>query len=176
MGTTEKKEEEMIEVILRLPRRDEHERLVQWRNESRQWFFKPKTITLISHLKWYEGIRQDKNQTFYIIEADGIPVGTISLTLRGDRIAEYGRFLIAEAYRHKGYGKAALKALCEDAFERLGIKQIYGDVLNYNEAAIALVEGLGFRRDEEYQMMIYQGDRYWRVIRMAIHDTAFNTE
>lgn len=158
--------------------------LVKWRNENWQWFFSNEPVVLSEHLKWYSGVKRDKTQTFYIIKTGREPVGTISLALRGLDGGEYGRFLIAAPHRKQGYGEDALKTLCRDAFVRLRLARIYGDVLSYNKAAIALAKKLGFQQVEGYHRMIYRGDIYWPVMRLVItaerfkklHDPDFDTE
>lgn len=54
------------------------------------------------------------------------------------------RFLIAEDYQGKGYGKASVKLLLHHLHRKYGYDKIYLSVYEANEGAIALYQKLGF--------------------------------
>ena len=136
-------------VRLREPKSKEHKLLVEWRNEAAQFFFSNEPITLKSHKEWYKGVEDDPTQSFFMVEAvkAADPVGTIGLTDVGNGKGEYGRFLIAPEYRGSGFGRAAMGALLDYAFNELELTYVYGDIYAWNAQAISLDESLGFQRE-----------------------------
>jgi RimJ/RimL family protein N-acetyltransferase len=82
------------------------------------------------------------------IEADGRLVGTCTLAHLDEdhRRAELG-FALARTEQGKGYMRAALPALLDFAFERLGLHRVYADTDPRNERSIRALERLGFRRE-----------------------------
>jgi RimJ/RimL family protein N-acetyltransferase len=61
------------------------------------------------------------------------------------KTAEFGRLLLGEkAYRRKGYAEDGCRLLLRYAFSSLKLEEVYLDVYDRNEAAIALYERLGF--------------------------------
>lgn len=82
---------------------------------------------------------------WFMIEAAGIPVGTIALyeVSPERRTAEWGRFLIAPEARSRGYGRRALALLVEHARLR-GLLELRCEVLASNAVALALYRRLGF--------------------------------
>jgi RimJ/RimL family protein N-acetyltransferase len=76
----------------------------------------------------------------------GEPVGHVEL----DRIepgasAHVGRVIVAPARRGQGLGTALVEAVCRLAFEELGVGRVTLNVYEWNVAAIASYEKVGFR-------------------------------
>ena len=153
-------------VRLREPKSEEHKLLVKWRNEASEFFFFSESITLKSHREWYRGVEDDPTQLFLVAEAleTGEPIGTIGLTNIGRGRAEYGRFLIAPEYRGSGFGKDALATLLDYAFGELKLTYVYGDIRAWNEQAINLNIGLGFRSE----WIVFRDEDNCDKIRMSI--------
>lgn len=72
---------------------------------------------------------------WFVIEADGDPVGAIALYDRSadGAEAEWGRFVIARDQRRRGIGRAALAALVGRA-RALGVRRLRCEVLEGNSA------------------------------------------
>jgi GNAT superfamily N-acetyltransferase len=81
----------------------------------------------------------------WVIEADGRRVGTVFLGLRGGGAWLYD-ITIDEAERGKGYGRAAMTALEEEA-RRLGHDTIGLNVWGGNEVARGLYRSLGWAEE-----------------------------
>jgi RimJ/RimL family protein N-acetyltransferase len=65
------------------------------------------------------------------------------------------------AHRGQGYGKEAMSLVLNFAFNELNLHRIQLTVFGYNEPAIALYEGLGFRREGTYrEFMQRDGQRF----------------
>ena len=54
--------------------------------------------------------------------------------------------VISEKYRGKGYGKEALSVLMDYSFNKLGLHQLYSNVLEDNSVSIRLFESVGFEK------------------------------
>ena len=81
-----------------------------------------------------------------IDEALDQPVGYLWYGVRdreGDRFVMLCEFVILEAYRRRGYGTEALRAL-EEKVKELGMDRIILHVFGYNEAARALYKKVGY--------------------------------
>lgn len=94
----------------------------------------------------------DNADCWFVVEADGAPVGTIMLhgAAAAAAEAEWGRLVIAPEARGRGYGRRALVLLIEYA-RRIGLSRLRCEVLAGNTAAEAIYDELGFRetgRDE----------------------------
>jgi RimJ/RimL family protein N-acetyltransferase len=94
----------------------------------------------------------DNRDRWFVIEADGAPVGAITVhePPAGSTEAEWGRLVVAPEARGRGYGKRALTLLIEYA-RRTGLSRLRCEVLVGNAVAEAIYRELGFHetgRDE----------------------------
>lgn len=175
-------------VRLRFPEPADHRSLVKWRNENLRYFFSDEPVSLENHLDWYEQVSHDASQRFFVVEHESVqvvtdvdgpsyfprefsePVGTIGLANIDfrHRRAEYGRFLIAEEHRGKGYGKDALSTLLKLAFVTLGLHKVYGEILTRNTGALDLCQSLGFLQEGDLHDHVFKEGRFWDVTRVSI--------
>lgn len=158
-------------VRLRYPQNSDHSYLVELRNGNLQHFFSDTAVSLESHLSWYSKVEHSfPTVEFFVIERDGDAIGTIGLCniSQAHHRAEYGRFVIDECERGKGYGRAALLLLLDHAFGGLGLNKVYGDILATNEVAIKLDESLGFRQEAIFRGHVCKRGVYLDVVRMSI--------
>jgi diamine N-acetyltransferase len=184
-------------IRLRFPEPGDHLKLVKWRNENLQYFFSDEPVSMENHLDWYERVCHDASQRFFVIERkeepaefieagncgtyvphDALPVGTIGLQNIDfrHRCAEYGRFLVAEEYRGKGYGKDALATLLRFAFDTLGLHKVYGEILTRNSEALELCKSLGFLQSGIMPDHVFKQSQFWDVTRVAILAAEFDAE
>ena len=82
----------------------------------------------------------------FIIVADGQDVGVVSYNAIEEegRLTELDIWLAAEAYCGKGYGTAALEALCADLHEKYGDQEFLVRPSGRNRRAIAAYKKVGF--------------------------------
>ena len=109
---------------LRLADCDDEEFLLKIRNDNKEFFFNDKTIDPKEHRRWFNKELKKNYSFIYIIEEKGKAIGTISVDNIKDGKAELSRFVVWEAYRNCGYGKATL-----DKFKKIcrgfGVKLLY---------------------------------------------------
>lgn len=166
-------------VCLRRPpdRGWEHEMLVAWRNDpaNKPFFIEEEPISLDSHLAWWDKVRQDPCQRFYLIEAlddpdGGVLIGTTSLFDIDWRngTANYGRLLIYTPYRGKGYGLEAEYLLLDYAFNHLNLNKIWSEIFEYNDVALDLHQKTGFVIEGMFRQHVFKDGEYVDLVRIGL--------
>lgn len=168
----------------------DHELIVAWRNDpaSKPFFFEEEPISLESHLVWYEGVKSDPSQRYFVIESlvspagdtgvgehasleKPLPVGTIGL-LHIDprnRSAEFGRLLVGRPeYRRGGFAREAEFLLMNFAFNYLNLHKMWAEVIAGNEAALGLYREFGFVEEGVLRQQIFKGGRYVDIVRIGL--------
>lgn len=88
-------------------------------------------------------------QNFTIVrKEDDVAVGQVSFFNYNalNRSAEMG-VLIDPDQRKEGYGSEAMKVLIQHLFKFRDLNKVYGYTPEFNDAAVALLESLGFKND-----------------------------
>ena len=97
-----------------------------------------------------------------VIEVDGEPAGTMSWELvnRRSRIASVGGFAVAPAWRDRGVGLAAARALQRLLFAERGFHRLQMEVYGFNERGLRHAEHAGWVR-EGVRRRAYWRDETW---------------
>ncbi len=103
------------------------------------------------------------------IEKEGELIGVVSLS----RIRWYNRkseisVLIKKDWQGKGFGKEALSGIADFAFNRMNLHRLEAEVIEFNEASLKLIEGLGFRKEGILREAKYFNGKYWDIIRYGL--------
>jgi RimJ/RimL family protein N-acetyltransferase len=85
------------------------ERVRQLRNASREAFFDSREISADEQRAWFDRLI-DKPVEFYVIEEDGLVVGTISVT-DTPKGREIGNLVLDDAFRGRGLMRQAVEQL-----------------------------------------------------------------
>jgi RimJ/RimL family protein N-acetyltransferase len=109
--------------------------------------------------RYLRAVRRHTHAAVFVAEtADGI-VGRISLARdahpASEHVADLG-LMVAVGHRRQGVGRALMEA-AEAWAREVGVRKLELHVFPYNEAAIALYEGLGYEREG------YRRDHYRRT-------------
>ncbi|MCI8469274.1 MAG: GNAT family N-acetyltransferase [Eggerthellaceae bacterium] len=131
--------------------RSDADRIVAWRSrpENYRTFFNARPITLPEHLRWYETyLHDDTRIDFMIIDAEGNPIGTAGLSNINGKSCEVSYMIGDESSRGKGFAKEALRAMCELAFDEMGVEEVVARVLPSNHASMGVARGAGFLEAE----------------------------
>ncbi len=138
-------------VTLRPLEAGDSERLRGWRNqpEIARWMYSDHVIGPEEHARWFAGALADPRRRYWVIEADGAPVGLANLY---DLAPEHGRaswaYYVAEAsVRGKGVGAAVEFQVIEQVFGPLGLNKLWCEVLVDNAGVVRLHESFGFQRE-----------------------------
>lgn len=143
-------EREMSDGVVRLRevRPEDARRLYAWRMDesARPMFRSTAEVPFAAHERFMARYFADGNtDRWFVIEAEGEPVGTI--TLYGfspdGREAEWGRLVVDPALRGRGHARRALALVIEHA-RALGVRTLRCEVLEGNDVAAGLYRQAGF--------------------------------
>jgi RimJ/RimL family protein N-acetyltransferase len=105
----------------------------------------------------------------FVAEEGGRIVGRLSLARDPNpasaHVADLG-LMVAASHRRRGIGRGLLEAAVQWARES-GVRKLELHVLPHNEAAIALYEGFGFRREGVRKGQYRRNGRYLDAVLMA---------
>lgn len=107
--------------------------------------------------RWFDSHQGETTRYDAVIEADGVPVGTIGLLSidRKNSKAEYYIAMGETSYKGKGVAKEASKLILAYGFEELGLNRIYLFTEVDNIAAQKLFERVGFKREGILKQEVY---------------------
>ena len=107
--------------------------------------------------RWFDSHQGETTRYDAVIEADGVPVGTIGLLSidRKNSKAEYYIAMGETAYKGKGVAKEASRLILAYGFEELGLNRIYLFTEVDNIAAQKLFERVGFKREGILKQDVY---------------------
>lgn len=119
--------------------------LWRWRNdpETRRASFNQAEVPLEDHTRWFDESLARPDRRIYIVLADGADAGMVRLDLTGGEATV--NVNLAPERRGQGIGTRALRALCREAFEPLGLERLAAWVKADNVAARRAFERAGFR-------------------------------
>lgn len=90
-----------------------------------------------------------------------------------DRCGRIGKVLIAEAFRGRGYGKALIEATVQYAFYTLDLQKVTLGVFDFNEAAIACYERVGFQQERYIPNARKFGENDWHLKEMSLYKSSY---
>lgn len=135
-------------VTLRLVAEHDLKTILDWRNrdEARVWFKTSEKLSFDSHKRWYERYLAKDDDFFFMIEADGVPVGQCAIydIDRVARTAEIGRFLVAPDKAGHGYITRSCEELIHFGTRILGLPYLFLEVMEQNDRAIRIYKQCGF--------------------------------
>lgn len=153
-----------MRITIRKFERTDIPKKVEWVNnpENNQFLHYDIPICVEKTEKWFDSHLGENTRYDAVIEADGIPVGTIGL-LEIDRKNSKAEYYIAmgeTAFKGKGVAKEASRLILEYAFQTLGLNRIYLFTEVENETAQKLFERVGFVREGILRQDIISHCRY----------------
>ena len=119
-------------------------------------------LTVEKTEKWFASHESDNNRYDAVIEADGIPVGTIGLLSidRKNSKAEYYIAMGETEYKGKGIAKEASRLILAYGFEKLGLNRIYLFTETENTIAQQLFERVGFVKEGILKQDVFSHGRF----------------
>lgn len=140
-----------MKVTIRQFERTDIPKKVEWINnpENNKYLHYDIPICVEKTEKWFESHVGDNSRYDAIIEADGVPVGTIGLLSidKNNNKAEYYIAMGETSYKGKGVAKEASKLILKYAFDTLGLNRVYLHTEYDNIAAQKLFERVGFIKE-----------------------------
>ena len=99
--------------------------------------------------RYLRSIRRHPHAAVFVAETDGTIIGRLSIARdahpASDHVADVG-LMVDRGHRRRGAG-TALMVEAERWARQVGVRKLELHVFPYNEAAIALYEGLGYERE-----------------------------
>ena len=153
-----------MKVNIRRFERTDIPKKVEWINnpENNQFLHYDIPISIVGTERWYDSHQGEETRYDAVIEADGVPVGTIGL-LSIDRKNSKAEYYIAMGevdYKGKGVAKEASKLILAYGFETLGLNRIYLFTEVENISAQKLFERVGFVREGVIRQDIVSHGKY----------------
>ncbi|GGE71748.1 GNAT family N-acetyltransferase [Priestia taiwanensis] len=142
---------ENSEIRLREIEVEDLEFIRQLRNHDdiRKYFINQAIITEEQQRKWFLSYEQSTTDIMFVIEEknnDNRRVGTLALCNvdMGRNFGELGRGMIGKEGRGNNYYKKAMTMLCHYGIQVLGMKTLYGEILEFNAVPLKVVPTIGF--------------------------------
>ena len=146
------------QVVLRPLADGDRDRLLAWRNlpEVARWMYSDHAISAEEHDGWFVGALGDPRRRYWVIEANGTPVGLANLY---DLSPEHGRtswayYLADPSTRGQGIGAFVEYWVIEHVFGELGLNKLWCEVLVDNAPVWRLHEGFGFQREALFRQHV----------------------
>lgn len=138
-----------MKISLKRLTRNELELLMNWRmsDEVNRYLITSPKLTMEGQYKWFEKIKDDRTQIWWIIWVDDNPVGCMYLTnIDYDNLRCYGPgwFIIEKKHLNLKQTVALHRNCCDFVFNVLRLNRLYGDVMAENERVVQLVKLCGF--------------------------------
>ena len=137
---------------------------MEWINnpENNQFLHYDIPISVVGTEKWFDSHINNTNRFDAVMEADGVPVGTIGLLEidRKNSKAEYYVAMGEPSYKGKGVAKEASRLILQYGFEELGLNRIYLFTEIDNIAAQKLFERVGFKKEGIIRQDIISHGKY----------------
>lgn len=153
-----------MEIAIRKFKRLDIPKKVEWINnpENNQFLHYDIPISVKGTQRWFDSHEGENTRYDAVIEADGVPVGTIGLLSidRKNSKAEYYIAMGETGYKGKGVAKEASRLILEYGFETLGLNRIYLFTEVNNGVAQKLFERVGFVREGIIRQDIKRKDRF----------------
>ena len=140
-----------MEITIRRFERTDIPKKVEWVNnpENNMFLHYDIPICVEKTEKWFDSHLGENTRYDAVIEADGVPVGTIGLLSidRKNSKAEYYIAMGETSYKGKGVAKEASRLILQYGLEVLGLNRIYLFTEVENVSAQKLFERVGFVRE-----------------------------
>jgi UDP-4-amino-4,6-dideoxy-N-acetyl-beta-L-altrosamine N-acetyltransferase len=141
----------VTEVKLRDLRAGDKDTILAWRNspEVARYMYTQHRISQEEHDRWFAGIAGDPTRRYWIVVADGIDVGLVSLNdIDYDhRRCSWAFYLAHPSVRGKGVGSAVEETVLAYVFDTLEMNKLCCEVLDENARVVQLHERFGFVRE-----------------------------
>lgn len=153
-----------MEVSIRKFEKEDIPKKVEWINnpENNQYLHYDIPISVEGTERWFDSHIGDNSRFDAVIEADGVPVGTIGL-LSIDRTNSKAEFYIAMGepnYKGKGVAKKSSQLIIDYGFEVLGLNRIYLFTEVENDNAQKLFERVGFVKEGVMRQDVLSHGKY----------------
>ena len=153
-----------MEISIRKFEKNDIPKKVEWINnpDNNQFLHYDIPICVEKTEKWFESHIGENTRYDAVIEAEGVPVGTIGLLSidKKNAKAEYYIAMGETAYKGKGVAKEASRLILKYGFEVLCLNRIYLFTESENVLAQKLFEKVGFVKEGVIHQDIVSNGRF----------------
>jgi len=130
--------------------------------------WEPRSLAVFE--KWHEKRIEDREQTRFVIEADGLIIGDANLhgLDRPNGVAELGIAIYEPDYLGKGYGRDAINVLVRWAFQVHNWRKIWLETGSINERAIRAYKACGFVEEGRLREHAFYNGEYVDMVVMGL--------
>ncbi len=151
---------------------DDREQVMAWRNspDVRAYMYTDHVISAEEHARWWDGVSGDPHRRYWIIEANGVPVGLANLydIDRNRRLCAWAYYLADPSVRGMGVGSYVEYWMLEQVFETQRLHKLWCEVLVSNEPVWRLHETFGFRQEARFRDHVMKDDAWQDVLGLGI--------
>lgn len=123
-----------------------------------------------SYEKWYDKQLDNKDQSWFAIEADGKMIGDLGLhhESRQDQATSFGIGIGDPDYVGKGYGREAMRLFLDYVFRIRGWRRVWLETSANNERAIRSYKAIGFVEEGRLRQHTWNNGKFEDAIIMGL--------
>lgn len=112
---------------------------------------------------------QSADQRFAVQRTDGVVLGTANLvSIDWKNRTAFAGLMLAPAYQRMGFGTEIVMALMNYAFNELGLVRLDTDIIEYNEASLALHLRCGWTVEGRKNKAYFRKGQHWGKVILGI--------
>ena len=136
----------------------DRDQLLSWRNrpEVARWMYSDQQISPEDHARWFAAAMVDPRRRYWVIEADGAPVGLANLydIAPDHRRCAWAYYLAEPSTRGQGIGAFVEFWVLDHVFGAMKMNKLWCEVLIDNEPVWKLHEGYGVTREALFRSQV----------------------
>ena len=153
--------------------KQEHlEKVRLWRNSDHiaKYMISNDYISTEQQIEWFNKIKDNKTQEYFIIEANNNPIGLLSFVDidSHNKTSSWGFYLGDTNYHSKGIGSKIMSLGIEYAFNNLKLKKLNAQILSFNKKSIDLHIKYGFKQETTIKNKITKDKKSYDLILMGL--------
>lgn len=149
----------------------ELEMMLSWRNapEVRENMYTTDIISLENHLKWYDGIRNNKKMCYLMyVDTMNTPLGIVAFTDMNFKNKTSFWAFYAAPYAPTGTGSKMEFLALEYIFNHLNFHKLNCEVLEFNQSVVKLHKKFGFIEEGYFRQQHIHNEQYTGIYRLGL--------
>ncbi|MFC0562374.1 UDP-4-amino-4,6-dideoxy-N-acetyl-beta-L-altrosamine N-acetyltransferase [Halalkalibacter alkalisediminis] len=145
--------------------------ILNWRNSKRirNLMYTDHEITMTEHERWFQRITKDDSNLFKLLLYGNRRLGLVNFS-NIDKMNNkcYWGFYIGDLEAPRGSGTIMGMLALDLVFEKMGLRKVCAEVLEFNSSSIRYHKKLGFKEEGRFIQHVIKNNQYIDVIPMAI--------
>lgn len=151
---------------------DDLEQIRTWRNSNSvsQYMYTSDQITSEQQINWFNKIKNDSSQKYWIIKYDNLKIGVVSIynIKYNFKHCSWAFYLGNTELRGLGIGAKVEYNILYFVFEIMKFHKLNCEVFSFNEGVIKMHEKFGFHKEGLLREYIYKDGRFYDVVVLSI--------